>query len=190
MLYTSEKTAPEFLTDSLNSMQNFRQTFGFEPEYDEFSGDTDGPKDFTELAIFSLAPDAIEIKNYDYYIPNIIFANFLKAEIETDKGKFVIMYGFDSDKNGLIRYPELTILLDGQEILNETMEDFANQLRNSYSEDFSDRPDTILLSADDISAVFENSNLKASVLFNSISLSKDSTDSNYFEMSGVYISFK
>ncbi len=190
LYYRSDKKQPVFLEESLNSMQYFRQTFGFEPAYDSDSQIPDGPKDFTQFAIFSPKAVPIEIKGYDYYIPYSIFANFSKTVIETGKGKFEIIYGISSGKDETDKYPELTISFEGEVILTDTLEEFSNTLRSTYPDAFSDRPDTTLLSTEDISAFFENSHLIASILFNSISLAENDEESSYFEVSGIYISFK
>lgn len=193
LLGEENKTPPDYLANSLSSFSLFRQTFGFEPVYwyDRIPEPGEKPDGRIDYLFISLGDYPIDIKDYDYRIGPDKIAFGETVFIKTDMGEYGFSYFRpEKDDNDLISYPVLSVKLDGNTIIEYSIEEFADKLRETFSLEFETGPDNVYATAGEMSFEKENEDIRVKAVFSSVSLSRDGSIPEYFNLESLYFAQK
>jgi hypothetical protein len=191
-LYGQEnKTAPDWLLAAMPDTGSFEAVYGFPQSYYGQDGVIPGGEQHN----LTLRPEnsAFPISDYDYYLLANTMQNGQEFLIETDKGVFTLVttYSVDYDqvKKGLGDSKfTLTVSLDGQSLLQTNLEDYIAQIVGKYPVGSSGQNgESLAIPVGEMTYTVKGDGVQVMVLFNSITLTEDSSGNKgvYFEINGV-----
>ncbi|MHB1483667.1 MAG: DUF4153 domain-containing protein [Saccharofermentanales bacterium] len=183
------KTAPQWVTKSLPTTDNFESVFGFPQEF--YSG---GNFPGTNTKYISLRIDntPVSLEDYKFYIPKSILdytGSKQAVVITTEKGDYRLTYDTNPGNKDANFIPKIDITFNGENVLSSTLDAFADTLKTRYvtaSGAITQGEQMIPLS--EMSYVITGSKAAVKLVFQNVSFTVDagSVVSQTFEIQGIY----
>lgn len=178
----SEKNTPVWFIEDLDDRNVFEDTFGFEKTYGLYGGESDYTSGNLTLQV-----ELIDISDYPLTLAIDINERMDRPNtFEGRDGEYEIIW--DTEFSGI---PNITVKLNGEVIIEESLEEYLEDLENKYPIEGSYMESE--LPFEDMNLILEGDGLSILIVFDNINISEyniEDTTSYYINIHGIYIKYK